>query len=135
MIALERPRRGDEIRQYRSCLYGRELVVIAKQYDASVGPERREQGIHQQKRHHRRLVDDHDIVLERIALIVSERIILRPVSQEAVHGLPGGWEPVADAGVDSHRVPGLPNCFAKSCCGFPRRRGKCDSDVRFLLDQ
>ena len=54
--------RSDEISKHGACLDRRELPWIADEDQPRVATDRLEQASHQRERHHRRLVDDDDVV-------------------------------------------------------------------------
>ena len=76
--------RSNYVAQNRAGLDRGQLSGVADEHHARVGARGFQQPRHQPQRHHRALVDDHDVVGETVAGVVAEAT--RPGSQEPVDG-------------------------------------------------
>ena len=82
----------DDVAEHRAGLDRRELAGIADQDEPGVGPHRLDQPGHQRQRHHRGLVDDHDVVRQPVAAVVAEAAVAagppaeQPVQRRRVAG-------------------------------------------------
>ncbi len=63
---------GHQVAQHRAGLDRGELVGVADQHQPAVVPQRLGEPGHQGQRHHRRLVDDHDVVGQPVGPVVPE---------------------------------------------------------------
>ncbi len=74
-----------DVAQHRARLDRRELGGVADQHEPRVGAHGVEQPGHHRDRHHRGLVDDHDVVGEPAAAVVAEAAVAaRPPAEQAV---------------------------------------------------
>ena len=80
-------RRGgtDDVAEHGAGLDRRELARVADEDQARVRAHRLDQPGHQRQRHHRGLVDDHDVVRQPVAAVVAEAAVAaRAPAEQAV---------------------------------------------------
>ena len=77
--------RGDDVLQHRARTHGRKLVHIAHEDQPRTDRHGGQQGMHQKDIHHRHLVDDNDVRLERIRLIAVKGHAFRRILRRRSH--------------------------------------------------
>ncbi|KFB70352.1 MAG: hypothetical protein AW09_004552 [Candidatus Accumulibacter phosphatis] len=75
-------RHAAQVAEHRARLHRRELVAVAQQQQPCPGRQRGEQRVHHLQVHHRRLVDDQQVHVQRIRLVVHEAPRARPRAQQ-----------------------------------------------------
>ena len=74
-------RRTDDVAQDGSDLDRGELVRVADEHELGVVADRLDEPHHQRKRHHRGLIDDHQVMGEAVARVVAEAPAGKPAEQ------------------------------------------------------
>ena len=78
-----------QVAQYRPRLHRRQLVLVAQQHQGGIERQRVEQRRHHFQVHHRGLVDDEDVDVERVGAVVGEVAGVGARAQQAVQGARG----------------------------------------------